>query len=503
MAKKKSIKVVKVPLDKDELPSDRPQAFPKMPRLYLELIENKSKIKQDLINREYNPDDKNNTISNTPPKLEFIEKTKKNDDFDKRLDSLLDSEDEKNNNKKDKRSNESDDDSDDDNDKYKKIKLDKKSNDSDDDSDDEKDKKVEEPKPKKDDDSDNDSDDEKDKKIEEPKPKKDDDSDNDSDDEKDKKVDEPKPKKDDDSDDEDTGIKNKEKSKESNYTVKEQISKASSRDDLSGRLKELLNDTDDEKSVENNRRTVVERVPVINVKERSVDKYSRYRSQEGKSIPNYKETRTPPTLAELEAKGAYHHKKEMRDINQVTMSEQEEEDAKREMMFKFELLKKSYGNSSIPIPEFSIHSDYNSMKKTYETTVRRLSLDSSVEQYKTYLIGGFMACEFIFGNFLKLDMQGFTQQQILSMHSYEKLLIEIGEKSYVPTGSKWPVELRLLFVIIMNAAFFLVSKMIMKKTGSNLMGMINSLNTVNNTNTNNGGRKRRMKGPDIDLEEIP
>jgi hypothetical protein len=91
------------------------------------------------------------------------------------------------------------------------------------------------------------------------------------------------------------------------------------------------------------------------------------------------------------------------------------------------------------------------------------------------------------------------------MHSYEKLLIEIGEKSYVPTGSKWPVELRLLFVIIMNAAFFLVSKMIMKKTGSNLMGMINSMNTINssNTNTNNVGRKRRMKGPDIDLEEIP
>ena len=59
----------------------------------------------------------------------------------------------------------------------------------------------------------------------------------------------------------------------------------------------------------------------------------------------------------------------------------------------------------------------------------------------------------------------------------------------------------------MNAAFFLISRMIMKKTGANLMGMINNMTTSTSstpqTSHSAPPKKRKMKGPNIDLGDIP
>ena len=106
-----------------------------------------------------------------------------------------------------------------------------------------------------------------------------------------------------------------------------------------------------------------------------------------------------------------------------------------------------------------------------------------------------MLIEYILGRFLRLDLEGFTQQQIINMQQYEIFLIEIGEKNYVPNGKKWPVELRLFFFILIQAGLFTVSKMILNKTGSNLLSMFN--NVINPPPSN---RNKRMKRPDIDID---
>ncbi len=204
----------------------------------------------------------------------------------------------------------------------------------------------------------------------------------------------------------------------------------------------------------------------------------------------------PPTLQELHAKGQFQHKDEMMDVNYMP----DDTDKKRELLFKFDLLRKSYPLSKTRIPEeFTLHSNYNDMQKEYDSTVRKLSLDSNVDTYKTYLTYGFMLTEYVFGHFLNLDMEGFTQQQLISMSSYDRLLIELGEKSYVPEGSKYPVELRLFLLVLMNAAMFIVGKLIMRKTGANIMGMMNNANHPVSTPQK---KKKKMTGPTINLDDI-
>lgn len=208
---------------------------------------------------------------------------------------------------------------------------------------------------------------------------------------------------------------------------------------------------------------------------------------------------TPPKLSTLENKGVFTAPKVIptMDNGVEQMSSDEEEDLKRELLFKFELLKKSYKN--IDVPEYTIHSNFKKMNDTYENLLRHVSLDNSVENYKNILVGGFMLCEFILGTWLKFDMSGFTSQQILNMSQYETLLIELGEKSYVPEGKQWPVEVRLLGLITINAVIFIVSRIIMKKTGSNLMGMINGMKAPN-VSTESTAPKKKMKGPDIKFD---
>lgn len=410
----KKLSVIKIPIN-DAEKSDKVDEFPRMPRMYLELLENKDKIKPELVNREYDPDDAESIVS-----FYSARNDKAASNIDVRLPRLSEDNGESDN--------ESEEEQNDD------FLEDNNSN------------------------SDNSNND---------------DDDDDANDYHDNNNDLSSFIK------EDISLTNSSGSK-SNHSEK--------RDDVNFDENESQFNDDDE---------VYSHKSFVSEKNDTRDKLKEILKNEVKRP-------SPPRLSDLEHAGMLKTNRSIPNLEHLeNMEEEDEEDKKRELLFKFELLKKSYKN--VNIPDFSIHSSLKKMNETYENQLRHLSLDSSVESYKNILVGGFMIFEFIFGVWLKFDMSGFTQQQILNMNQYERLLIELGQKSYVPDGKQWPVEFRLVGLIVLNAIIFIISKLILKRTGNNLMGMMNHVqNTVpkNNNSSAPTEPKKKMKGPSINIDDL-
>ena len=455
---KSRIQVIKIPGQKrDEYDNDASKpSFPKLPRLYLELIENKEKIKQSVANKEYVPS--SDVSSNSSPRSTHFDRLMEiNDNLEPQNSDYRD------NYKKDDKNSENyyestDRDRRDDN--RSRDERDERYSRDDNRSRDERDERY-----SRDDNRSREDDRNRDDYYRQDDNRSRDDyyRQNDRSREDDRNRDDYYRQNDDRN--RDDYYRQDDRNDNYEYNKRSDHSRDSDNSKISQRLHEIL-------------QSETKKSPVIEL--------------------NNNDNNQPPTLAQLQEQGAYAPTKQyLPDVGKLAADNEEEEDLKRELLFKFDLLKKSY--KDISIPEFNIHSDYKSMQKSYDSTLKRVSVDSSVENYKTYLIGGFMVVEFVLGRYLKFDMEGFAQQQIVNMNSYEKLLLELGEKTYVPQESKLPVEVRLLFMIIMNAAIFVVSKMIMKKTGSNILGMMND--TMNPKNTKR--KPKKMESPGINLDDIP
>lgn len=406
----KKLSVIKIPIN-DKEKGDKVDEFPRMPRMYLELLENKDKIKPELVNREYDPDDAESIVS-------FY--SARNDKSTSNLD----------------------------------VRLPRLSEDNGE-------------------------------------------SDNESEEEQNDDLLEDNNSNSDDNDEDDANPYDTNNNDLSSF-IKDDISLSNSSgsgSNNSGKKDDV--NFDENESQFNDDDEVYSHKSFVSEKNDTRDKLK-------EMLKNEVKRPSPPRLSDLEHAGMLKTNRSIPNLEHLeNIEEEDEEDKKRELLFKFELLKKSYKN--VNIPDFSIHSSLKKMNETYENQLRHLSLDSSVESYKNILVGGFMIFEFIFGVWLKFDMSGFTQQQILNMNQYERLLIELGQKTYVPDGKQWPVEFRLVGLIVLNAIIFIISKLILKRTGNNLMGMMNHVqNTVpkNNNSSAPTEPKKKMKGPSINIDDL-
>ena len=233
---------------------------------------------------------------------------------------------------------------------------------------------------------------------------------------------------------------------------------------------------------------------------------------------NQTQSNIPPSLSEITSGKVQRDVNGIRDMAYTTKSEDADAVKKRDILFKFKILRKQYKDANIP--EYTEFTSLETLQREYESLVRQLALDATVENYKKYLIIGFFGVVYLLYNFLNFThIQGFAQHQLLGMNQYEALLFQIGEKSYLQPSKQWSPELKLLGLIIINTVVFVGTKLLFKSTGSNLMNLIsgglgnigsnntnskpiNVTNATSSTNNSQQAQKGKMRGPSIDIEEL-
>ena len=100
-----------------------------------------------------------------------------------------------------------------------------------------------------------------------------------------------------------------------------------------------------------------------------------------------------------------------------------------------------------------------------------MNLEKNVENYKRYLTLGFGVIEFAVSRFLHFnEISGFAAEQMTKMNTYEQILYELGEK-YKPKPKKsgLPPEMKLMGIMVFNAAVFVGMKMLTKGVGNAVM----------------------------------
>jgi len=151
---------------------------------------------------------------------------------------------------------------------------------------------------------------------------------------------------------------------------------------------------------------------------------------------------------------------------------------------KFSILREAYPQMDIPEPDEA--KSIPEIEAEYKEYVKRILIDSSVEQNKVYLLILWLVIELAGARLMRLPFSGYTMNQFKYMNKYQMLLIELGESAAsAGVGSGWPVEVRILALALFNGVIFILVKMLADKVGDGMAEQLSEL--ISNFLTENRG----------------
>lgn len=165
---------------------------------------------------------------------------------------------------------------------------------------------------------------------------------------------------------------------------------------------------------------------------------------------------------------------------------------KNQFYSKFLILQRNFPNWSISLPADGSSLDY--MHDLYDTYVKQVTISQSSTQFTMLLVVVFCGIEFGATKF-GVDISGYAESQIRTLHRYEGVLIELGEKYSGDGEGEWPVEVRIIAIALVQAGIFCLAKYVEKWLGakgiaknihSTIDSMLDNLPLGNGTMGNGG-----------------
>lgn len=171
----------------------------------------------------------------------------------------------------------------------------------------------------------------------------------------------------------------------------------------------------------------------------------------------------------------------------------QDEKVRADYRVKFSILREAYPSMEIPEPRND--QSIPQIMEAYKAYVKRIHIDSSVEQNSTYLVILWLIIEIVGSRFFKFPMQGYFKNQFKYMGKYQMLLIELGERSYgAGFGEGWPVEARLLLMALFNGVIFVMVKSLTDKMSLDSKYTEEITEMINNYLTKGGdGKKETLR----------
>jgi hypothetical protein len=136
-----------------------------------------------------------------------------------------------------------------------------------------------------------------------------------------------------------------------------------------------------------------------------------------------------------------------------------EEELQDEYRALLKRLRRMYPYLEIEMPPAGTSS--KRLRKIYRYYVDEVSTAEGLEKYKIGLIVAFAILEVV-GKKIGLPCDGYAELQQDQLANYHSMLVEFGDRDYFGFARSWPVEARLLGMMLLNMAFLVMGRMLLE-----------------------------------------